>query len=90
MEINVTKPVKVNAKTLKIHMKVRDEFSCLIEDQDGEELKDYEGYVPDFIPGQHYGDYLILHIDIDTGQILNWKKPNAEQMEEFINTKEDE
>lgn len=84
MEINITKPVKVNAKTLKLHMKVRDQFEADLVDQDGETLKEYEGYVPEFMPGEHYGDYLILDIDIDTGVIKNWKAPSAEQVQEFI------
>lgn len=90
MEINIQKPVIVQAKTLKIHTKVRDRFTCSIEDQDGEELKNYEGYVPGFMPGDHYGDYVILDIDIDTGQINNWKQITAEQMEEFISGEEED
>ena len=89
MEINQLKQVKVNAKTLRIHMKVRDEFRGTLQGADGAVLKDYEGYVPDFMPEQHYGDYLILAIDIDTGQITNWTKPTPEQIEEFINPKDD-
>lgn len=88
MEINQLKQVKVNAKTLRIRMKVRDQFDAELKDADGEVLKEYEGYVPDFMPEQHYGDYLILDIDIDTGQITNWVKPSAEQIEEFINAEE--
>lgn len=88
MEINQLKQVKVNAKTLRIHMKVRDQFEADLKDADGEVLKEYEGYVPDFMPEQHYGDYLILDIDIDTGQITNWVKPSAAQIEEFINAEE--
>lgn len=84
MKINMTKPVEVEAKTLKIHIKVRDEFTASLVDQHGEELKDYEGYVPGFMPGDHYGDYLILDIDLDTGSITNWKKPDAEKIEKFI------
>lgn len=89
MKINVTKPVQVEAKTLKIHMKVRDQFECLVLDQDGVEIKDYEGYVPKFMPGDHYGDYVILDIDIDSGQITNWKKIKAEEMQDFINGEEE-
>lgn len=37
------------------------------------------------MPGEHYGDYLILEIDLDTGQIKNWKAPTAKQIEEWIN-----
>ena len=43
----------------------------------------YDGYVPEFMPGEHYGDYVQLEIDIDTGKILNWKKPTKKQLEVF-------
>lgn len=84
MEIDIEKKVKVQAKTLKLHMKVCDEFEGTLCDQDGDSLKVYSGYVPGFFPGQHYGDYLILDIDIDTGQITNWKTPTASDIEQFI------
>ena len=79
--------MRVEAKTLHLHLKVCDEFTCKITDQQGGDLKDYEGYVPGFMPGEHYGDYLILDIDIDTGQITNWPKPSPQftkQIEDFI------
>ena len=90
MEINQTKQVKVNAKTLKIHVKCADRFSYSINDQDGVELfcQD-DGYVPSFMPGPHYGDYIILDIDLDSGLVTNWKKPDAELIEEAINSKAD-
>lgn len=90
MEVNIKKQVTVQAKTIKLFMKVCDQFKANLMDQDGDELKDYEGYVPDFMPGDHYGDYLILDIDIDSGQILNWKKPTSEQIETFINGEQEE
>lgn len=40
--------------------------------------EEYVGYVPDWFPNpasQNDGDYIILDIDLDTGKILNWKKP---------------
>jgi len=89
MEINITKPVHVNAKTFKIYSKIRDGFCGDLVDQDGKTLRDYEGYVPSFFPGQHYGDYLILDIDMDTGMITNWPKIKPEDVEDFINGKED-
>ena len=85
MEIEMTKTVPVNVKTLKLHLKVSDRFTCGVYDQDNKELKDYDGYVPDFMPGQHYGDYVILDIDVDSGQITNWKTPSAQKMQAFIN-----
>ena len=84
MEINITKPVKVNAKTFKLHIKVRDGFEGDLVDQDGQCIKEYEGYVPGFFPGQHYGDYLLLDIDMDTGMITNWVKPDANEVEAFV------
>ena len=90
MEIKMTKQVPVNAKTLHIHLKVRDEFTCSISDQDGATLKEYEGYVPSFMPGEHYGDYVILDIDMDTGTVMNWIVPHPEDMQPFINGEDDE
>lgn len=89
MEIDATKLVKVQAKILSLYMKVCDTFSATLKDQDGNELKEYEGYVPNIMPGDadggsHYGDYLILDIDIDTGKITNWRVPTKEQIEDFI------
>jgi hypothetical protein len=83
--IAMKKEIQVEAKTLKIHMKVSDRFSAELVDQNGEQIFDQEdGYVPGFMPGQHYGDYVILDIDLDTGKILNWKAPTAEQIQEWI------
>lgn len=86
MEIDQLKTIKVNAKVLKIHLKVSDRFCALLVDDEGKPIHDQDdGYVPDFMPGQHYGDYVILDIDIDTGHVLNWKKPSAESIQEWIN-----
>jgi hypothetical protein len=75
----------VEAKELRIHIKVRDSFAASINDQFGAEIAVQEdGYVPDFMAGQHYGDYLILNIDIDTGTVTNWAKPTQQEIESFI------
>jgi len=90
VEINQLKQVKVNAKTLKIHCKVTDRFQYSIEDADGQVLHEQDdGYVPDFMPGQHYGDYVILDIDLDTGVVKNWRTPSAEQIEQAIKNADD-
>jgi hypothetical protein len=92
MKIGMKKTVEVEAKTLRIHTKVRDMFQAYVLDQDGQEIGGQDdGYVPKFMPEDHYGDYLILNIDIETGQITNWKKPTQGQIEEFIGkNKEDD
>lgn len=84
-KISMTKVVNVEAKKLMIHTKVCDCFSASLMDQNNDLIYHQEnGYVPGFMPGGPYGDYIILHIDIDTGQITNWKTPTAEQIEEWI------
>lgn len=89
MKLNIIIPSRVEAKTLQIHCKVCDSFEAYILDPSGNEIGGQEdGYVPEFMPGQHHGDYIILAIDLDTGFITNWKKPTAEQIEKFIAIKE--
>ena len=89
MKVGIKKTVEVEAKTLKMTVKCRDAFHCKIFDQDGDKLIDYEGYVPDFFPEKHYGDYVILTIDLDTGRILNWKA-TSEDLTKFLGGEEEE
>lgn len=89
MKIEVSAKRVVDAKTLKIHCKVCDDFTATLVDVDGEEIHEQEdGYVPGFMPGDHYGDYVILDVDIETGQITNWQKPTAEQLQGWIGGEE--
>lgn len=55
--------------TIHLSAKCSDLFA--MQDENGNQ---YDGYVPDFFPEDHYGDYLILSIDTRTGKILNWPK----------------
>lgn len=57
--------VKINAKCSDLC------FTSVIDDQ-GNEIVQHDGYVPDFMPDEHYNDYIILEIDVKTGKILNW------------------
>lgn len=86
MELEIKKPQTVNVKTLRLHLKVADRFSAELVSDKGERIHDQsDGYVPDFMPGEHHGDYVILDIDIDSGQITNWEKPSAGEIQEWIN-----
>lgn len=67
---------------IKMKAKVNDRFSCSIFDQEGNSMGDYRGYVPGFFPEKHFGDMVILTIDVKTGQIMNWKSP-GEEIPEF-------
>jgi hypothetical protein len=94
MIITVDRPVNIDVKKMRIHMKVGDEFKCKILDNEDNSIMKYKGYVPNIMPNvfdgdSHFGDYLCLDIDIETGQILNWKKPTMEQLTQFINNDEE-
>ena len=62
--------------TANVHYKVCDEFACkVIEQRAGVTnlIKDYEGYVPDFMcpSGEPDGDYIVMDID-GNGYIKDW------------------
>lgn len=59
---------------LSINAKCSDLYSHQIFTKEGKLYREYVGYVPSFMPGNHYGDYIELDIDPYTGKILNWKK----------------
>lgn len=66
-------------RIMRISAKCSDMFSAQLNG------KDYSGYVPAFFPNpkeDHYGDYVQLDIDIDTGMIKNWKKPTEKQLKD--------
>lgn len=58
---------------LEITAKCSDMFSHRIFTKNGELYREYSGYVPSFMPDEHFGDYVMLDIDPYTGKILNWK-----------------
>jgi hypothetical protein len=69
------------ARIVKFSAKCSDLF-CAELIIDGIQIgSDYSGYVPDFFPGQHYGDYVLLEVDVDTGKIVNWKVPPQEEVD---------
>ena len=72
------------AATISISGKTSDLFSATLYDAKGRCIGEYEGYVPDFFPGEHFGDYIQLEIELATGKILNWTPPTQEQLEECL------
>ena len=66
-------------QTIQITAKCNDMFWASLR-ENGQLTREYEGYVPKFMPGEHCGDYVELSIDVATGQILNWKKPSQTQL----------
>ena len=91
MEINIKRPQTINVKTVKVCAKVCDSACYTFISDKGEVVKDLDCvYVPSFFPGDHYGDYLQLDIDIDTGQIKNWKNVDPVELGRFLSNDEDE
>lgn len=87
---------KVEVKKIYLHMKLRDEGTYELMDEKNETVAQHEGYVPSFFPygldgkEQGYGDYIGLLIDIETGLILNWKKPDPETVAKQFNMLEND
>lgn len=72
----------------KLSMKVCDEGSYIILDEDFNILKKIQGYVPhELVPGS-YGDYIELEINKE-GRITNWET-SAKEIEELINGEGDD
>lgn len=69
-------------RTIQINAKCSDLFWARFSDSEKSINEEYSGYVPSWMPGEHCGDYVSLTIDIDTGRILNWKKPTQAQLNE--------
>lgn len=64
--------------TISITAKCSDLFSARLDDG-----REYDGYVPAFFPGEHYGDYVELEIELATGRIINWKVPTKADLKDF-------
>lgn len=92
MSIELTAMVeqKISVSTVSVHVKVCDRGCYDFKTPTGTIIKSLnEDYVPSFFPGDHYGDYLILDIDLSTGQIVNWKAPSSDELKEIINGEEE-
>jgi hypothetical protein len=84
---NNEKILDLDKYKLRIFIKIRDEFYCKILNENEQEILKYEGYVPDFMPTEHCGDYIDLEINMKTGQITNWKENIENEVYSFINKK---
>lgn len=73
--------------TISICAKCSDMCHTALKDADGNTLAQRSDYVPAFMPGEHYGDYVILDIDVATGTIKNWEQPSQETMETWAKDK---
>lgn len=69
------------ATTVRIVAKCSDLCFATLMDSDGKAIAEHNGYVPEFMPGEHYGDYVELDIELATGKVLNWKVPFEEDLQ---------
>jgi len=83
VKLNRKVEVQVEATTVEIYAKVSDRGFYTLKDQNDNAIYEHDGYVPKWIPGD-YGDYISLKIDLETGQILNWKTPTVAELEDWI------
>lgn len=67
-------------KYLTISAKCSDLCWVSAEDENHKSIAEGDGYVPDFMPGDHYGDYVMLTIDAKTGKIVDWPKLSDSQI----------
>lgn len=79
--------LKTLPTTISFSAKCSDMFGASFLDKDGIDVAEYDGYVPGFFPGNHYGDYVQLDVDLATGQITNWKAPTLKQINETLGDK---
>lgn len=68
-------------RPMSISRKVRDECHLELIQEDGY-IDSYRGYVPDFFPSEHWGDYIILQITAE-GKIKGWH-PTDKQIYEAL------
>jgi hypothetical protein len=69
-------------RTIKFYAKTSDCFCCdLYQDGVARTIETYDGYPPGFLGD---GDGISLEIDLDTGQIQNWRKPTQEELQRLI------
>lgn len=75
-------------KFICISAKCSDMFGATAYDENDNQVgESYDGYVPDFMPGEHFGDYVELTIELATGRIVNWKKPSQKALAETFSIK---
>lgn len=74
------------ARILYVTGKTSD-LCCTRLEIDGKDVKETDGYVPEIMP-ENGGDYIELEIDIDTGMLLNWKKPSAKELDAYMKIKD--
>lgn len=80
--------MKMAKRVLTINAHCQDRFTASVTD-DGKCME----YGPDYVPrelGIGGGDYLELRIDIDTGQILDWKPIDKNKLRDILKGRDED
>ena len=72
---------EVEFNRIHINAKCSDLCFSQLTDAQGHVVAEHDGYVPALMPDRG-GDYVYLEIDLETGTILNWKRPTRKTVEE--------
>lgn len=80
----------VNAEIIGVFCKVCDSGNYVLKGAADHVIAERDDYVPSFFPGDHHGDYIDFQINLETGQILNWKKPEPIEVSRAFNLIESE
>lgn len=80
MKITVDGKV-VEFTRISINAKCVDLCQVQLQDKDDNTVAEHDGYVPEFLRVDHDSDYINLDIDLETGTILNWKRPTRKILE---------
>jgi len=83
VKLDVLRKVELETKYVTVHVKACDQGQYELFDAAGNFIgRREDDYVPNkVIPGE-YGDYIALRIDLETGQITNWKVPTGKDLRE--------
>ena len=65
-------------RILRVSAKCSD-LCCVSYEKDGKTVKETDGYVPSNV-GIGGGDYVEFDLDLDTGQIIDWKVPSEQAL----------
>jgi hypothetical protein len=76
------KPVK---RTIRFYAKTSDRFTAYLREDGLQVGRAFDGYPPRFLGD---GDGISMEVDLDTGQIQNWKKPEHEELIPFLTERE--
>ena len=70
--LTVLEETMAKIKTVKFRGKVSDRFGIQLKDENGNELLEDSGYMPEWFSPKEYDD-VKMEIDNETGKILNWE-----------------